>query len=72
MKTILECRSADGGRETRAYSLSIKAAGEDGTIEGYGSVFGNVDEVPLESIGKPAMSSAIVIEQEHANRVALN
>ena len=44
MRTNLECRSEQGGRETRAYSLSIKAASEDGTIEGYGSVFGNVDE----------------------------
>lgn len=44
MRTKFECRSANGGRETRAYSLSIKAAGEDGTIEGYGSVFGNIDE----------------------------
>lgn len=44
MKTKLECRSNQDCRETRAYSLSIKSAGEDGTIEGYGSVFGNVDE----------------------------
>lgn len=44
MKKRIECRSDQGGRETRAYSLSIKATGEDGTIEGYGSVFGNVDE----------------------------
>lgn len=44
MKKNLECRSSSDGRETRAYSLSIKAAGEDGSIEGYGSVFGNVDE----------------------------
>jgi HK97 family phage prohead protease len=44
MKRNLECRSSSDGRETRAYSLSIKAAGEDGTIEGYGSVFGNVDD----------------------------
>ena len=43
MKRKLECRSSQDGRETRAYSLSIKAAGEDGTIEGYGSVFGNVE-----------------------------
>ena len=37
-----------GGRETRAYTLSIKAVGEDGSIEGYGSVFGvrdNYDDV---------------------------
>jgi HK97 family phage prohead protease len=31
------------GREVRSYALQIKAAGEDGTIEGYGSVFGNKD-----------------------------
>lgn len=35
-------------RETRAYTLSIKAVGDDGTVEGYGSVFGvrdNYDDV---------------------------
>jgi uncharacterized protein len=30
-------------KKTKHLSLSIKAVGEDGTIEGYGSVFGNVD-----------------------------
>jgi len=29
-----------GGREIRSYALQIKAVGDDGTIEGYGSVFG--------------------------------
>ena len=38
----LERKSADG-REVRSYALQIKAAGDDGTIEGYGSVFGNKD-----------------------------
>lgn len=36
------------GRETRAFSLSIKAVGDDGAVEGYGSVFGvrdNYDDV---------------------------
>lgn len=45
----LECKDRSaGGRETRAFSLSIKAVGEDGTVEGYGSVFGvrdNYDDV---------------------------
>ncbi len=51
MKTIrsrLECRSAEGARETRSYALQIKAAGDDGSVEGYGSVFGvrdNYDDV---------------------------
>ena len=31
------------GRETRAYALQIKAMGDDGSIEGYGSVFNVVD-----------------------------
>jgi len=37
-----------GGREIRSYVLQIKAVGEDGTVEGYGSVFGvrdNYDDV---------------------------
>jgi HK97 family phage prohead protease len=37
-----------GQREHRSYTLSIKAVGDDGTVEGYGSVFGvrdNYDDV---------------------------
>lgn len=45
----LERRDAgDGGRETRCYALQIRAAGDDGVVEGYGSVFGvrdNYDDV---------------------------
>lgn len=42
MKTrpTLECRDAGGGREIRSFALQIKAAGDDGTVEGYGSMFG--------------------------------
>ncbi|WP_367847014.1 HK97 family phage prohead protease [Rhodoferax sp. WC2427] len=39
---------AMGTRETRSFVLSLKAVGEDGTVEGYGSVFGvrdNYDDV---------------------------
>ncbi len=32
-----------GAREQRAFSFEVRAAGEDGTIEGYGSVFGVKD-----------------------------
>lgn len=40
----LERRAATtGGRETRSFCLQIKAAGDDGTIEGYGSAFGVLD-----------------------------
>lgn len=43
MKMKLECRASPGGRETRAFALQIKATGDDGTVEGYGSVFNVVD-----------------------------
>jgi uncharacterized protein len=36
----LETRNSVGGREIRAFALQIKAAGDDGTVEGYGSMFG--------------------------------
>lgn len=44
----LERKDAAGGREVRSFSLQIKATGDDGTVEGYGSVFGvrdNYDDV---------------------------
>lgn len=40
--------TSTGHRETRSYTLSLKAVGDDGTVEGYGSVFGvrdNYDDV---------------------------
>ncbi|MGG7603537.1 HK97 family phage prohead protease [Massilia sp. BKSP1R2A-1] len=36
----LERKNAASGRETRSYALQIKAVGDDGTVEGYGSIFG--------------------------------
>lgn len=39
----LEIRDAAGGREVRSFAMQIKATGEDGMIEGYGSVFGVAD-----------------------------
>lgn len=33
-------REREAGIEVRAYALEVRAAGEDGSIEGYGSVFG--------------------------------
>lgn len=47
------------GRETRAYSLSIKAVGDDGSIEGYGSVFGvrdNYDDVIASGAFKASLA----------------
>ncbi len=39
----MERKSDPNGRQTRSVALTIKAAGDDGTIEGYGSVFGVMD-----------------------------
>lgn len=39
-----ERRDAPEARRTKAVALELRAAGEDGTIEGYGSVFGVVDD----------------------------
>lgn len=39
----LERKDGPGGREVRSYALQIKATGDDGTVEGYGSVFGERD-----------------------------
>lgn len=44
----LETREGRQGREIRSFALSIKATGDDGSVEGYGSVFGvrdNYDDV---------------------------
>lgn len=55
----LERKSSEPGRrETRAFTLSLKATGDDGTIEGYGSVFGvrdNWDDI----IAKGAFATSL-------------
>ena len=43
MKSRIELRDTPDGRQTRSCALQIRAVGEDGTIEGYASVFGVVD-----------------------------
>jgi HK97 family phage prohead protease len=36
----LERKESAGGREVRNFALQLKSVGDDGTVEGYGSVFG--------------------------------
>jgi len=62
-RVTLELRSSAGGREVRSFALQIKATGDDGAIEGYGSVFGvrdNYDDV----IAKGAFSESL---KEHVD-----
>lgn len=44
LRPTLDLRHAAGGRQVRAFSLQIKATGDDGSVEGYGSVFGVRDD----------------------------
>jgi len=53
----LEIKKTDG-RETRSYTLQLKATGDDGTIEGYGSVFGVVDDYS-DVIAKGAFDASL-------------
>lgn len=57
MARQLERKDAVGGREVRSFALSIKAA-EDGTVEGYGSVFGVRDSYD-DVIAKGAFAGSI-------------
>lgn len=54
----LERKDAAGRLETRAYALEIRATGEDGTVEGYGSVFGVRDSYD-DVIGAGAFLSSL-------------
>lgn len=59
MKTPLERRNGQAGqREVRAYALQIRATGDDGTVEGYGSVFGVRDSY-ADIIAEGAFGSSI-------------
>jgi HK97 family phage prohead protease len=43
MKSALRTKSGETGFATKDFALQIKSLSEDGTFEGYGSIFGNVD-----------------------------
>lgn len=57
----LECKdrgAPSGQRETRAFGLSLKAVGEDGVVEGYGSVF-NVEDSYADVIAAGAFAKSL-------------
>ena len=68
-KQILE-RKSTKAREVRSYVLEIKAVGEDGSIEGYGSVFGVIDSYE-DSIAKGAFSASIAAHKAAGTMPAL-
>lgn len=68
-KQILERKSASW-REVRSYVLEIKAVGEDGSIEGYGSVF-NVEDSYSDIVAKGAFSASIAAHKSAGTMPAL-
>ena len=67
--TRLEIKSG-GGREVRSFALQIKAAGDDGSVEGYGSVFGvrdNYDDV----IAKGAFAATLAAHKSAGTMPAM-
>ena len=65
-----ERKDAGGGREVRSFALQIKATGDDGTVEGYGSVFGvrdNYDDV----IAKGAFAATLAAHKSAGTMPAM-
>ena len=65
----LEIKSG-GGREVRSFALQIKAAGDDGSVDGYGSVFGvrdNYDDV----IAKGAFAATLAAHKSAGTMPAM-
>ena len=54
-----ERKAAAPGRETRSFVLQVKAVNEDGTIEGYGSVFGVPDSYD-DIVARGAFAKSLV------------
>jgi hypothetical protein len=58
----IERKEAATGREVRSFAFQIKATGDDGVVEGYGSVFGvrdNYDDV----IAKGAFAATLAVHK---------
>jgi len=57
-------------REVRAYALEIRATGDDGTVEGYGSVFGVKDSYD-DVIVKGAFAGSLKSHRENGTMPAM-
>ncbi len=54
----LELRDAMPDLATRSFSFEVRATGDDGTVEGYGSVF-NVEDAYADKIAPGAFSASL-------------
>lgn len=68
-KRLFERKDAGGGREVRSFVLQVKAS-EDGTIEGYGSVFGVLDNYD-DVIAKGAFSATLAAHKKAGTMPAM-
>ena len=68
-KRLFERKDAGGGREVRSFVLQVKAA-EDGTIEGYGSVFGVLDNYD-DVIAKGAFAASLAAHKKAGTMPAM-
>lgn len=58
------------GRETRSFVLDIRAVGDDGTIEGYGSVFG-VEDSYADIVAPGAFAKSLAQHQAEGTMPAM-
>lgn len=60
---MIELKKATPGLKFRAFAFDVKTKGDDGVIEGYGAVFGNIDEY-RDVIEKGAFSRTLEERKE--------
>lgn len=65
-----ERREAAGIREMRSFALELRATGEDGTVEGYGSVFGQKDSYD-DVIARGAFAGTLAAHQRDGSMPAM-
>jgi hypothetical protein len=69
MTRRLECKNAPM-HETRAFAFEVRAAGEDGSIEGYGSVFG-VKDAFSDIVAKGAFAASLTAHKAEGTMPAM-
>jgi hypothetical protein len=66
----MQTENRSGKREIRSFALDIKASGDDGTVEGYGSVFGVKDSCD-DVIDKGAFAKSLAAHKDAGTMPAM-
>jgi HK97 family phage prohead protease len=69
MTRRLECKDSPR-HETRSFAFEVRSAGEDGSIEGYGSVFG-VKDAYSDIVAKGAFADSLVAHKAEGTMPAM-